>query len=66
MVCTFHEGNRQKCQILEIGCGKGYAGQFFKDEGFQNVHGIDSSNTLLSIARQRKIYKSLERVIVGQ
>jgi predicted TPR repeat methyltransferase len=50
---------------LEVGCGKGFAGLFFKEEGFQNIHGIDPSNTLLSIARQRKIYKSLERVIFG-
>ena len=36
--------------VLEIGCGKGFAGEYLKEEGFHNVYGIDCSYNLLSIA----------------
>ena len=37
-------------EVLEIGCGKGFAGEYLKEEGFHNVYGIDCSYNLLSIA----------------
>ena len=40
-------------KILEIGCNKGYMLKALQDLGFKNLHGIDLSNSDLSIAKNR-------------
>jgi len=40
-----------KCHILDIGCGKGYAGEILKKMGYFRISGLDVSNALLTIAR---------------
>lgn len=52
-------------EVLEIGCGKGFAGEYLKHEGFHNVIGVDCSYNLLSIAEEKKAYKKLQRLVVG-
>lgn len=52
--------------MLEMGCGKGYLAGYLKAEGFHNVSGVDCSNNLLEIAREKKQYIDLERMVVGQ
>lgn len=42
--------NRLSTQILDVGCGKGYVGQYLKETGFMNLHGIDCSKNLLQQA----------------
>ena len=39
--------NRVKKQILDIGCGKGFVGQYLKEQGFMNIQGIDCSKNFL-------------------
>jgi len=34
-------------KILDIGCGKGYVGEYLKQDGFANINGIDCSKNLL-------------------
>ena len=51
-------------EVLEIGCGKGFAGEYLKHEGFHNVYGVDCSYNLLSIAEEKKAYKKLQRLVV--
>lgn len=55
-----------KCKVLEMGCGKGFVAGYLKAEGFHNVSGVDCSNNLLDIARSKKQYIQLERMVVGQ
>ena len=52
-------------EVLEIGCGKGFAGEYLKHEGFHNVIGVDCSYNLLSIAEEKKAYKKLQRQVIG-
>ena len=52
-------------EVLEIGCGKGFAGEYLKHEGFHNVVGVDCSYNLLSIATEKKAYKKLQRLVIG-
>lgn len=60
------ESNRLKAQILDVGCGKGHVGEYLKKDGFQHIHGIDCSKSLLEAAAEKKIYKSLEKVAFGE
>ena len=39
--------NRLKCQILDVGCGKGYVGEILKGMGFFRLTGMDISNSLM-------------------
>ena len=39
--------NRLKTEILDVGCGKGYTGQYLKAEGFQQIHGMELSKNML-------------------
>ena len=66
LVANLCRENPFGCAVLEIGCGKGFAGEYLKEEGFHNVYGIDCSYNLLSIAQEKKTYKKLERLVFGQ
>lgn len=65
MVRDLCSDNPFKTEVLEVGCGKGFAGEYLKEEGFHNVSGIDCSYNLLSIAEEKKTYKKLERLVFG-
>jgi len=41
------KSNKLKCQILDIGCGKGYVGEYLKADGFLHITGLDCSRSLL-------------------
>ena len=62
-LCTL---NRYKCQILDVGCGKGFVGEYLKNDGFFRISGMDCSKNLLKISEAKKVYESLERVVFGQ
>ncbi|HSL90627.1 MAG TPA: class I SAM-dependent methyltransferase [Ignavibacteriaceae bacterium] len=38
------------CKIIEVGCGNGYVMQFFREEGFTNIYGIDISEEQITEA----------------
>ena len=40
----------QNSKVLDIGCGTGLLGKNLKNLGFNEVHGIDASNGMLSRA----------------
>jgi len=60
------ESNRLKVKILDVGCGKGHVGEYLKKDGFQHIHGIDCSKSLLEAAQEKNIYKSLDKVAFGE
>ena len=62
-LCTL---NRHKCQILDVGCGKGFVGEYLKLDGFFRISGMDCSKNLLKIAKDKKVYENLERIVFGQ
>jgi len=45
------KSNKLKCQILDIGCGKGYVGEYLKSDGFLHITGLDCSRSLLQVAK---------------
>lgn len=58
--------NKLKCQILDIGCGKGYVGEYLKADGFLHIHGLDCSRSLLSVAKKSGNYEMLHKGVFGQ
>ena len=45
---------------MDLGCGTGLSGQVLKEKyGYDNLVGLDVSEDMLTIARQRNIYKTL-------
>jgi 2-polyprenyl-3-methyl-5-hydroxy-6-metoxy-1,4-benzoquinol methylase len=46
-------GLKRNSAILELGCGPGYFLEFFADNGFTNIKGIDISEEQIQIARGR-------------
>lgn len=61
-LCTI---NRLKCQILDVGCGKGNVGELLKQDGFFRLSGLDCSKSLLEIARDKKCYEILDKAVFG-
>jgi predicted TPR repeat methyltransferase len=57
---------KHKVHILDIGCGKGFLGQYLKDEGFMKTTGMDCSNSIMEIAKDKNCYHKLERLVFGQ
>ena len=61
----FEEEAKFKCHILDVGCGKGYTGELLKSLGFFRLTGLDCSNALLTLAKEKKCYDSLEKMVFG-
>jgi len=51
------KANELKSKILDIGCGKGYVGEYLKQDGFANITGLDCSKNLLQLAEKKKAYE---------
>jgi 2-polyprenyl-3-methyl-5-hydroxy-6-metoxy-1,4-benzoquinol methylase len=58
--------NKLKCKILDLGCGKGYVGEYLKADGFLHITGLDCSRSLINSAKQTKCYENLEKGVFGQ
>ena len=42
--------NKLHTRILDVGCGKGYLGNFLKADGFMQVQGMDRDKAVLQMA----------------
>jgi len=54
-------GNTQ-AKILDAGCGTGLVGEILNKNEFNNLIGVDFSQEMLNIAKQKNVYQSLELV----
>ena len=45
-------------RVIDVACGTGLAGQYLKDNGYENIHGADLSAEMMAIADKRQIYLS--------
>jgi len=61
MVSQLCNTNKLTTKILDIGCGKGYVGEYLRNDGYQYIIGMDYSKKMLDVAATNKAYKSLER-----
>lgn len=61
-----HFGMTKNAKILDFACGTGLVGQCLKQHGFSNIIGLDVSQNMLDIAKQKKAYVALEKVQLGQ
>lgn len=60
------DSKKLRTQILDLGCGKGYVGEYLKCEGFQHITGVDCSKNLIQIAENKKVYEKLEKLAIGE
>lgn len=58
--------SKLKCQVLDVGCGKGHVGEYLKNDGYLHITGLDCSKSLLEIAKEKKAYENLVRAAVGE
>lgn len=49
-------------EVLDLGCGDGLVGLSLQKKGFQDLTGIDFSETMLEKAKLRGCYKELKQV----
>ncbi|WP_435189689.1 class I SAM-dependent DNA methyltransferase [Pseudothioglobus sp. nBUS_23] len=49
-----------QAKILDAGCGTGLVGEILNKNEFKNLIGVDFSQEMLNIAKQKNVYKSLE------
>jgi len=52
--------------ILDAACGTGMHSMPLKMMGYQGFHGIDISDGMLAIAKEREVYDSLQRMVLGK
>lgn len=55
-----------EASILDIGCGTGLTCRLLAERGFGKLDGIDLSEDMLKVARQRNIYRDLLQADVNQ
>ena len=55
----------ENSQVLDVGCGNGFVGQYLKELGFQKISGIDCRKTKLETARSKKCYEDVRRLVFG-
>merc|ERR1711981_353518 len=58
--------NKLKTKVLDVGCGKGFVGEYLKKDGFLHITGMDCSKNLLEIAKTKKAYERLDRIAIGE
>jgi predicted TPR repeat methyltransferase len=56
----------QTSGLLDAGCGTGLLGLMLAALGYPRVTGIDMSEAMLAIARQRSVYESCRRMVLGE
>ena len=54
--------NNAEAKVLDAGCGTGLVGEILYKNNFHNIEGIDFSQEMLDIAKQKQLYKSLKLV----
>ena len=52
--------------VLDAACGKGMHYMPLKMMGYDGFHGIDISEGMLAIAKERNIYDSLQQMVLGK
>ncbi|ELU11755.1 hypothetical protein CAPTEDRAFT_223109 [Capitella teleta] len=52
--------------ILDVGAGTGLVAQIMHDIGFDNIDGVDASDTMLEFARGKSIYQRLYCAKLGE
>ena len=52
--------------VLELGCGTGLSGLALRDAGFECIDGFDISAEMLTKAREKDVYRSLDRIDLSQ
>ncbi|VDI82496.1 methyltransferase-like protein 27 [Mytilus galloprovincialis] len=58
-VGSYITDNRDKVEILDLGVGTGLVGKRLHELGFRIFDGIDPSQGMLTLAKQKQIYRSL-------
>ena len=51
-----------QAKILDAGCGTGLVGEILNNNEFKNLIGVDFSQEMLNIAKQKNVYQSLDLV----
>jgi ubiquinone/menaquinone biosynthesis C-methylase UbiE len=51
-----------QAKIFDAGCGTGLVGEILNKNSFQNLIGVDFSQEMLNIAKQKNVYQSLDLV----
>lgn len=54
--------DKDSVQIVDFCCGTGLVGESLGQRGFKNVTGLDVSQGMLSVAREKLVYKELEEI----
>ena len=55
----------QDPRVLDMGCGTGLVGQYLKEHGVKRVDGVDGSDGMLEVARQKDAYEQLDQLFLG-
>ncbi|XP_078535647.1 methyltransferase-like protein 27 isoform X3 [Lissotriton helveticus] len=58
--------DRDSRLILDVACGTGLVAAELSKHGFQLFHGVDGSEQMLEVARQKKLYLELKQCMLGQ
>jgi predicted TPR repeat methyltransferase len=52
--------------LLDAGCGTGLSGPYLRALGYDAIEGLDFSEEMLGLARQRNAYRVLKRATLGE
>ncbi|WP_017574804.1 class I SAM-dependent DNA methyltransferase [Nocardiopsis kunsanensis] len=55
-----------RAEVLDAGCGTGLVGQALAGHGFEAVDGLDLSQAMLDIARDKGVYRGLDKADMTQ
>ena len=65
MVSNLCKMDKELVQILDVGCGPGYVGQYLKQDGYANIDGMDKNQQMLNMASENKAYDELLNITFG-
>jgi len=66
MVAKLNAIDKDLVQILDVGCGQGFVGQYLQQDGFSYIDGMDKNQSMLNIAQENKAYEELLNITFGK
>nr|VFJ67614.1 MAG: Methyltransferase domain-containing protein [Candidatus Kentron sp. FM]VFJ67799.1 MAG: Methyltransferase domain-containing protein [Candidatus Kentron sp. FM]VFK16771.1 MAG: Methyltransferase domain-containing protein [Candidatus Kentron sp. FM] len=55
-----------EARILDVGAGTGLFGQLLHRNGYRDITGVDISEGMLTVAREKGVYRELYRAVLGE
>ena len=60
------EESKSTSLVLDLGCGTGLVGKYLDERKFKIIDGIDATENMVNIAKEKKVYRDFDIFFLGK